>query len=74
MITPFIRNTNLNIKNIPRSTLIGHKRKRNDLTSIKDIDLAPILYGRLRAGLEHPNPRTIKILLDSGKSASIIQH
>ncbi len=32
------------------------------------------MYGRLCTGLEHPNPRTIKILLDSGASASIIQH
>jgi hypothetical protein len=36
------------------------------------MDLAPILYGRLCTGLEHPNPRTVKIMLDSGASASII--
>jgi hypothetical protein len=63
-----------NNKNNPRSTLIGHKRKRNNLQLIKQLDLAPILYGRLRTGIEHPNPRTVKILLDSGASASIVQH
>jgi hypothetical protein len=74
MITPLIRNNKLNTKYIPRSTLIGHKLKRNYLQSVKNIDLAPIVYGRLCKGLEHPNPRTVKIILDSSASASIIQY
>jgi predicted aspartyl protease len=32
------------------------------------------LYGRLLTGLKHPNPRTVKILLDTGASASIIAY
>ena len=32
------------------------------------------MYGRLGTGLEHPNPRTVEILLDSGASTSIIKH
>jgi hypothetical protein len=74
MINPLIRNSKLNTKCIPRSTLIGHKRKQNDLQSVKNTNLAPILYGRLLTGLEHPNPRIVKILLDSGVSALILTH
>ena len=67
------RNHVLTTHYIPRSTLIGHKHKQNNLKSVENTDLAPILYGRLRTGLEQPNPRTVKILLDSGTSASIIK-
>jgi hypothetical protein len=75
MITTLICNNKLNTKYILRSTLIGHKGKQIDLQSVKDIDVAPILNGRLvRTGLEHPNPRTVKIILDSGASASTIQY
>jgi hypothetical protein len=74
MVTPLVHNIKSTKTYIPRSTLIGHKRKRINLHITKNTDLAPILYGRLRTGLEHPNPRTIKILLDSGASASIIQY
>ena len=74
MVTPLLDNIKSTKTYIPRSTLIGHKRKRINLHITKNTDLAPILYGRLRTGLEHPNPRTIKILLDSGASASIIQY
>jgi hypothetical protein len=72
MITSLIHNTKFNSK----STLIGQKRKRIDSNSSqsKDLDLAPILYGRLRTGIENLNPKTIKILLDSGVSASIIKY
>ena len=76
MIAPIMRNTRIHVLTthyIPRSTLIGHKRKQNNLKSVEDTDLAPILYGRLCTGLEQPNPRTVKILLDSGASASIIK-
>ena len=44
------------------------------MQSVKNTDLTPILYGRLHTRLEHPNPRTVKILLDSGTSVSIIQY
>jgi hypothetical protein len=74
VITPLIYNSKLNTKNIPRSTLIGHKCKQNALQSVKNTDLVLILYGRLRTGLEHLNPRTVNILLASGASVSIIQY
>jgi hypothetical protein len=74
MLSPLVHNIKSTKSYIPRSTLIGHKRKRVDLHTVKKTELAPILYGRLRTGLEHPNPRTVKILLDSGASASIIQY
>ena len=73
MISPLICNNILNNKYISRSSLIGHKCKSNNLKSVENTDLAPILYGRLCTGLEQPNPRTLKILLDSGASASIIK-
>jgi hypothetical protein len=60
IITPLIHNNKLNTKEIVRSTLIGHKRAWIDLQSVKNTDLAPILY--LRTGLEYPNPRRVKIL------------
>jgi hypothetical protein len=52
---------------------IGHKHKQDDtiITKEKTV-LAPILYGRLCTGLEHPNPIMVNILLDLGVSASII--
>jgi hypothetical protein len=51
MITPLICNNNLNTKYIPRSTLIGLRCEQTDLQSVKNTDLAQILYGGLRTGL-----------------------
>ena len=72
MINPLIHNKTFSSK----YTLIGQKRKRIDSNSSqsKELDLAPILYGRLRTEIKSPNPKTIKILLDSGASASIIKY
>jgi hypothetical protein len=36
------------------------------------MDLAPTLYGGLHTELEHPNPRRVKILFNSGANESII--
>jgi hypothetical protein len=58
-----------------RSTLVGHKCTQNGTVILQNrSDLSPILYGCSRTGLNKPQPVTIKILLDSGASASISKH
>jgi hypothetical protein len=53
-----------------RSTLAGHKRDNNGQERVQN-DLVPILFARIRTRLGKPKPQTIRILLDSGASASI---
>jgi predicted aspartyl protease len=53
-----------------RSTLAGHKRNNNGQPRVQN-DLVPILFARIRTGMGKPKPKTIRILLDSGASASI---
>jgi hypothetical protein len=53
-----------------RSTLAGHKRSSNGQEKVQS-DLVPILFARIRTRLGKPKPQTIRILLDSGASASI---
>jgi hypothetical protein len=57
-----------------RSTLAGHKRNSggNNQTRIQS-DLVPILFARICTSMGKPKPRTIRILLDSGASASIFK-
>ena len=55
-----------------RSTLAGQKRTLNGFNKEKpQNDLVPILFARIRTRLGKPRPKTIRILLDSGASASI---
>ena len=53
-----------------RSTLAGHKRSNNGQEKVQN-DLVPIVFARIRTRLGKPKPQTIRILLDSGASASI---
>jgi hypothetical protein len=57
-----------------QSTLVGHKHTQNGTAILQNrSDLA--LYGCSGTGLNKPQqPVTVKILLDSGTSASIIKH
>jgi hypothetical protein len=59
-----------------QSTLVGrHKYTQNDMVILHNSsDLAPTLYGHLHTELKKPQPVTVKILLDSCTSASIIKH